>query len=125
MFYVSKILLLIINFPYSIIDAPIITVSNETTGYNGSSFNFTITVNANPSNYTTVWMKDGKQITSDNRITVTRDALQFNTLQSTDNGSYIVTVRNSINVTNSSLELMVYCKLNVLSIEVMYQFVYL
>ena len=70
-------------------------------------------------------MKDGKQITSDNRITVTRDALQFNTLQSTDNGSYIVTVRNSINVTNSSLELMVYCKLNILSIEVMYQFVYL
>ena len=68
-------------------------------------------------------MKDGKQITSDNRITVTRDALQFNTLQSTDNGSYIVTVRNSINVTNSSLELMVYCKLNILSIEVMYQFV--
>ena len=58
-------------------------------------------------------MKDGKQITSDNRITVTRDALQFNTLQSTDNGSYIVTVRNSINVTNSSLELMVYCKLNI------------
>ena len=70
-------------------------------------------------------MKDGKQITSDNRITVTRDALQFNTLQSTDNGSYIVTVRNSINVTNTSLELMVYCKLNILSIEVMYQFVYL
>ena len=70
-------------------------------------------------------MKDGKQITSDNRITVTRDALQFNTLQSTDNGSYIVSVRNSIDVTNSSLELMVYCKLNILSIEVMYQFVYL
>ena len=58
-------------------------------------------------------MKDGKQITSDNRITVTRDALQFNTLQSTDNGSYIVSVRNSIDVTNSSLELMVYCKLNI------------
>ena len=70
-------------------------------------------------------MKDGKQITSDNRITVTRDALQFNTLQSTDNGSYIVSVRNSIDVTNSSLELMVYCKLNVLSIEVMCQYVYL
>ena len=56
-------------------------------------------------------MKDGRQITSDNRITVTRDALQFNALHSTDNGSYIVSASNIIDVTNSSLELMVYCKL--------------
>ena len=97
------------------------TVSNETAGYNGSSFNFTISVNANPSNYTTVWMKDGRQITSDNRITVTRNALQFNALHSTDNGSYIVTVSNIIDITNSTLELMVYCKLKILlSIEGMY-----
>ena len=71
-------------------------------------------------------MKDGRQITSDNRITVTRDALQFNALHSTDNGSYIVTVSNIIDITNSSLELMVYCKLKILlSIEVMYKFLYL
>ena len=70
-------------------------------------------------------MKDGRQITSDNRITVTRDALQFNALHSTDNGSYIVSVSNIIDVTNSSLELMVYCKLKILSIESMYQFLYL
>ena len=71
-------------------------------------------------------MKDGRQITSDNRITVTRNALQFNALHSTDNGSYIVTVSNIIDITNSSLELMVYCKLKILlSIEVIYQFLYL
>ena len=71
-------------------------------------------------------MKDGRQITSDNRITVTRDALQFNALNSTDNGRYIVTISNVINVTNSSFELMVYCKLKILlSIEIVYQFLYL
>ncbi len=53
-----------------------------------------ISINANPSNYTTEWMKDGKKIKESDKIKLKDDSITFKNISMEDEGSYTVKVTN-------------------------------
>lgn len=76
-----------------------------------------ITVDANPTNYTTEWMKDGKELKPSDMIEVKRDALIFEKLSGEDGGNYTVKVENIQGSVLIHFELAVFGKITLIALS--------
>ena len=79
-------------------------------GYPNTSHNISLSVYANPSNYTVTWLRNNIKIKPDKRIMTSNSSFNITSLQRDDNGTYTVVVTNTKGSSNVTFLIMVYGK---------------
>ena len=79
-------------------------------GYPNTSYTISLSVYANPNNYTVTWLRNNIKIKPDKRIMTSNSSFNITSLQSDDNGTYTVVVNNTKGSTSVPFLIMVYGK---------------
>ena len=92
-----------------LLDSPIVTLSSTAVGaFLNEEKIVNISINANPSKYTTEWMKDGKKIKESDKIELMDDSITFKNISMDDEGNYTVKVTNSEGSSTEMFEVAIY-----------------
>ena len=87
-----------------------IGISVVSGGYPNTSYTISLSVYANPNNYTVTWLRNNTEIKPDKRIMTSNSSFHITSLQPDDNGTYTVIVTNKKGSTNKTFLIMVYGK---------------
>ena len=79
-------------------------------GYPNTSHTISLSVYANPNNYTVTWLRNNTEIKPDKRIMTSNSSFNITSLQRDDNGTYTVVVNNTKGSTSETFLIMVYGK---------------
>ena len=94
---------------YNYIDPPTVNVDNAKLGVFEYSYEvINITVDANPTNYTTKWMKNGTELKPTDDIVPAKDSLTFHNITNDEDGNYTVNVANVLGSQTIEFEIAVY-----------------
>ena len=77
-------------------DSPVITVPSQLGGYLMEELIVNISIEANPTQYTVQWLKNGKKLKSGDGVNVDKNVLTFCNLTNSDAGNYTITADNGI-----------------------------
>ena len=91
-----------------LLDPPIVTVSAKFGAFQNSEKVINVTINANPTNYTVKWMKNGTVIKPSDKVIPTEHSLTFKNVSNDDFANYTVKVTNDEGSVTEPFELFVY-----------------
>ena len=92
------------------LDLPRIHLHRVSGGYPDTSYTISLSVDANPNNYTVTWLRNNTEIKPDKRIMTSNSSFNITSLQRDDNGTYTVVVTNTKGSTSVPFLIMVYGK---------------
>ena len=91
-------------------DRPVIGIPVVSGGYPNTSHTISLSIYANPNNYTVTWLRNNTEIKPDERVMTSNSSFNITSLQPDDNGTYTVIVTNTKGSSNETFLIMVYGK---------------
>ena len=79
-------------------------------GYPDTSYTISLSVYANPNNYTVTWLRNNTKIKPDKRRMTSNSSFNITSLQPDDNGTYTVVANNTKGSTSVTFLIQVYGK---------------
>ena len=91
-------------------DPPVIGIPLVSGGYPNTSHTISLSVYANPNNYTVTWLRNNIKIKPDKKIKTSNSSFNITSLQCDDNGTYTVVVNNTKGSASKTFLIMVFGK---------------